>query len=95
MTSFSHVAASKLSPQKWGFSGKSAIALPIGIALFSYLRDSGVDVRPVACLVLALSFYDAIYLGGTGLMQIFSMWVPYRRRVLVHEAGHVLVGMGY
>ncbi|CAM6104316.1 unnamed protein product [Calypogeia fissa] len=83
--------ASKVSPKKWGLSGMSAITFPIGIALFSYIRDSGVDVRPIAALILAVGFYDAIYLGGTGLLKIFSMWLPYKRRVLVHEAGHVLV----
>ncbi|KAG2656279.1 hypothetical protein PVAP13_1KG071900 [Panicum virgatum] len=33
---------------------------------------------------------DAIFLGGTCLAQISSFWPPFKRRILVHEAGHLL-----
>lgn len=33
---------------------------------------------------------DSIFLGGSCLAQISSYWPPYRRRILVHEAGHLL-----
>jgi len=40
--------------------------------------------------VLALATADAIFLGGTCLAQISSFWPPFKRRILVHEAGHLL-----
>lgn len=63
-----------------------------GIALFSFLVNNNIDVRPLAILIVALGLLDSIYLGGTGQAQILSFWPGYRRRMLVHEAGHVLVG---
>ncbi|XP_012087356.1 uncharacterized protein LOC105646163 isoform X2 [Jatropha curcas] len=41
--------------------------------------------------ILGLAFMDSIFLGGTCLAQISSYWPPYKRRILVHEAGHLLV----
>ncbi|KAK0598636.1 hypothetical protein LWI29_036528 [Acer saccharum] len=34
---------------------------------------------------------DSIFLGGVCLAQISSYWPPFKRRILVHEAGHLLV----
>ncbi|KAL2629465.1 hypothetical protein R1flu_014151 [Riccia fluitans] len=83
--------ASKLSPKKWGLSGNSSIALVATFSFFSYLVNNEIDIRPVLVLVLGLGIADAILLGGTGVGQVLSLWPPYKRRVLVHEAGHVLV----
>lgn len=83
--------ASKLSPKKWGLSGKSVPVLLGVMAFISFLVNNGVDVRPLLGSVLVLAVADAVYVGGTGLAQVLSLWPPYRRRVLVHEAGHVLV----
>ncbi|CAM6039580.1 unnamed protein product [Sphagnum compactum] len=80
-----------LSPKKWGLSGNSAIQLVAGIAVFSFLVNNSIDIRPFTFLIVALGLLDATYLGGTGQAQLFSLWPPYKRRVLVHEAGHVLV----
>lgn len=85
-------AASKLSPKKWGLSGNSAIILPASFAFLSFLVNNEIDVRPYLLLILGLGVADGIYLGGTGTAQVLSLWPPYKRRVLVHEAGHVLVG---
>ncbi|KAK8469249.1 hypothetical protein PHAVU_005G030300 [Phaseolus vulgaris] len=41
-------------------------------------------------VILGLAAADAIFLGGTCLAQISSYWPPFRRRILVHEAGHLL-----
>ncbi|KAG6549910.1 hypothetical protein Mapa_008420 [Marchantia paleacea] len=83
--------ASKLSPKKWGLSGNSAIILPASFAFLSFLINNEIDVRPLLLLILGLGVADGIYLGGTGTAQVLSLWPPYKRRVLVHEAGHVLV----
>jgi hypothetical protein len=85
-------ADKNLSPKKWGLSGNSAIQLVAGIAVFSFLVNNSIDIRPFTFLIVALGLLDATYLGGTGQAQLFSLWPPYKRRVLVHEAGHVLVG---
>lgn len=86
---------SKLSPKKWGVSGSSSVLL---IALFagaSVLVNQGIDIRPNLAAVLGLAMLDAVFLGGSCLAQISSYWPPYKRRILVHEAGHLLVGKPY
>ena len=52
----------------------------------------GIDIRANLAAVLALVGLDAVFLGGSCLAQILCIWPPYRQRVLVHEAGHLLVG---
>ncbi|GER52774.1 nuclear cap-binding protein subunit 1 [Striga asiatica] len=82
---------SKFSPKKWGLSGSSSLLL---IALFSgvsILLNQGIDIRPNLAAILGLSMLDAIFLGGSCLAQISCYWPPYKRRILVHEAGHLLV----
>ncbi|KAJ7569703.1 hypothetical protein O6H91_01G089300 [Diphasiastrum complanatum] len=83
--------ASKLSPKKWGLSGNSAVVLALTLATFSYLINLGIELRPLAAATLGLGLLDAIYLGGTGLGQILNLWPPYKKRVMVHEAGHIIV----
>ncbi|XP_010462483.1 PREDICTED: uncharacterized protein LOC104743061 isoform X2 [Camelina sativa] len=34
---------------------------------------------------------DSVFLGGTCLVQISCYWPPHKRRIIVHEAGHLLV----
>ncbi|XP_073126868.1 uncharacterized protein [Henckelia pumila] len=82
---------SKLSPKKWGVSGSSSILLIALLAGTSILLNQGIDIRPNLAAVLGLTFLDAIFLGGSCLAQISSYWPPYKRRILVHEAGHLLV----
>ncbi|KAI3825851.1 hypothetical protein L1987_07539 [Smallanthus sonchifolius] len=82
---------SKLSPKKWGLSTSSSVILVAFFAGLSYLVDHGVDLRPQLAVILGLSMADSIFLGGTCLAQISSYWPPYKRRILVHEAGHLLV----
>ena len=85
------LAASRLAPQKWGLSN-SAPALAL-FASFSLLLQLGVDLRPLAVALLALGILDAVQLGGAAASQLLmAVWQPYRERVLVHEAGHALVG---
>eukprot|EP00249_Psilotum_nudum_P019330 c27195_g1_i6 orf=268-1398(+) len=49
------------------------------------------NVSPAVLLESSgLEVADAIYVGGAGIAQVLSLWPPYRKRVLVHEAGHVL-----
>ncbi|XWS27566.1 hypothetical protein CRYUN_Cryun26dG0126900 [Craigia yunnanensis] len=83
--------ASKLSPKKWGLSGSSSVVLVAFLGGVSYLLQQGIDIRPQLAIILGLAFTDSIFLGGTSLAQISSYWPPYRRRILVHEAGHLLV----
>ncbi|KAH7557843.1 hypothetical protein JRO89_XS11G0227900 [Xanthoceras sorbifolium] len=59
--------------------------------LLSFLLSRGIDIRPNLTVVLGLAFLDSIFLGGVCLAQISSYWPPYKRRILVHEAGHLLV----
>lgn len=87
-----HATASKLSPKKWGLSRNSSVALVAFFAGLSYLIDHGFDLRPQLAVILGLTMADSIFLGGTCLAQISSYWPPYRQRILVHEAGHLLVG---
>ncbi|XP_076893920.1 uncharacterized protein LOC143546033 [Bidens hawaiensis] len=82
---------SKLSPKKWGLSTSSSVVLAAFFAGLSYLVDHGVDLRPQLAAILGLAMADSIFLGGTCLAQITSYWPPYKRRILVHEAGHLLV----
>ncbi|KAI3456672.1 hypothetical protein Pfo_013335 [Paulownia fortunei] len=82
---------SKLSPKKWGVSGSSSLLLIALLAGVSVLLNQGIDIRPNIAAILGLSMLDAIFLGGSCLAQISSYWPPYKRRILVHEAGHLLV----
>ncbi|MQM16038.1 hypothetical protein Taro_048991 [Colocasia esculenta] len=82
--------AYKFAPKKWGLSGNSRTMLLAFLAGVSFLVYQGIDIRPNLAAILALGALDAIFLGGSCLAQILSLWPPYRRRVLVHEAGHLL-----
>ncbi|KAA8523425.1 hypothetical protein F0562_009848 [Nyssa sinensis] len=81
---------SKLSPKKWGLSGSSSVLLIVLLGGVSFLLNQGIDVRPNIATLLGLAMMDSIFLGGSCLAQISSYWPPYRRRILVHEAGHLL-----
>ncbi|XP_028062740.1 uncharacterized protein LOC114266049 [Camellia sinensis] len=81
---------SKLSPKKWGLSGSSSVVLVTFLGGVSFLLNKGIDIRPNLAAVLGLALIDSIFLGGSCLAQISSYWPPYRRRILVHEAGHLL-----
>ncbi|XP_010260608.1 PREDICTED: uncharacterized protein LOC104599679 [Nelumbo nucifera] len=81
---------SKLSPKKWGLSGSSSFVLVVFLGGISYLLSQGIDIRPNLAAILGLAMLDSIFLGGCCLAQISSYWPPYRRRILVHEAGHLL-----
>ncbi|CAK9308516.1 unnamed protein product [Citrullus colocynthis] len=81
---------SKLSPKKWGLSGSSRYTLIAFLGGTSFLLSQDIDIRPNLLALLGLAFLDSILLGGTCLAQISSYWPPYRRRILVHEAGHLL-----
>ncbi|GJP86433.1 hypothetical protein CLOP_g16456 [Closterium sp. NIES-67] len=85
----SGLQAANLAPQKWG---TSTPWLPVALfAAFSALVDVGVDLRPLAIISLGLAMGDAMYLGGRGAGQVLMLlWAPFRERVLVHEAGHVV-----
>lgn len=89
------IPVSKLSPKKWGLSGSSRYALIAFLGGTSFLLSQDIDIRPNLLALLGLAFLDSILLGGTCLAQISSYWPPYRRRILVHEAGHLLTGMLY
>ncbi|PIA37735.1 hypothetical protein AQUCO_03000339v1 [Aquilegia coerulea] len=82
--------ASKLSPKKWGLSGSTSAVLVAFLGGTSYLLSQGIDIRPNLAAILGLAFMDSIFLGGSCLAQISSFWPPYRRRILVHEAGHLV-----
>ncbi|KAH9315383.1 hypothetical protein KI387_024010, partial [Taxus chinensis] len=84
------VEASKFAPKKWGISGTSTLMLLASLAGLSSLVSNGIDLRPKLAIILGLGVLDAIYLGGSGLAQVVSLWPPYKRRVIVHEAGHLL-----
>eukprot|EP00270_Netrium_digitus_P014454 TRINITY_DN490_c0_g1_i6.p1 TRINITY_DN490_c0_g1~~TRINITY_DN490_c0_g1_i6.p1 ORF type:complete len:419 (-),score=81.61 TRINITY_DN490_c0_g1_i6:308-1564(-) len=85
------IDAQRLSPKKWGMAGGGWGPLNV-LGVFSALVNNGVEIRPLAVLLLGLAMADAVWLGGTGWGQLLSVWKPYRRRILVHEAGHILVG---
>ncbi|PNT65980.1 hypothetical protein BRADI_3g05210v3 [Brachypodium distachyon] len=82
--------AAKLAPKKWGLSGKSPYVLVTFLGGVSFLLTQGIDVRPNLAAILALATADALLLGGTCAAQISCFWPPYKRRILVHEAGHLL-----
>ncbi|KAL9225977.1 hypothetical protein vseg_001841 [Gypsophila vaccaria] len=90
MKSSTGLEVSKLSPKKWGLSGASSAALCVFLGGVSYLLSQGIDVRPNLTAVLGLAILDSIFLGGSCQAQITSYWPPQRRRILVHEAGHLL-----
>jgi len=83
----------KLAPKKWGLSDGSSTALFAFFGGVSFLISQGIDLRPNLAVILGLAFADSIFLGGTCLAQISSYWPPYRRRILIHEAGHLLIGI--
>lgn len=82
----------KLSPKKWGLSGSSSAVLAAFLAGTSILLSQGIDIRPNLAAILGLAFMDSIFLGGSCLAVISSYWPPFKRRILVHEAGHLLTG---
>ncbi|KAF0919419.1 hypothetical protein E2562_029452 [Oryza meyeriana var. granulata] len=82
--------AIKLAPKKWGLSGSSSYVLIGFLGGVSYLLTQGVDLRSNLAAILALVTADAMFLGGTCVAQISCFWPPYKRRILVHEAGHLL-----
>lgn len=84
--------ASKFAPKKWGLSGSSRPALVAFLGGLSFLLSQGIDIRPNLTVILGLAFADSILLGGCCLAQISSYWPPNRRRILIHEAGHLLTG---
>ncbi|KAL6998063.1 hypothetical protein U1Q18_008190 [Sarracenia purpurea var. burkii] len=81
---------SKLSPKKWGLYGSSSVVLLAFLGGVSFLLNLGIDVRPNLAAILGLAMIDSIFLGGSCLAQISSYWPPNRRRILVHEAGHLI-----
>ncbi|CAA7027395.1 unnamed protein product [Microthlaspi erraticum] len=81
----------KLAPKKWGLSGGSSLALAAFLGGISYLLSQEIDLRPNLAVILGLAFVDSILLGGTCLAQISCYWPPHKRRIIVHEAGHLLV----
>ena len=62
------------------------------LGVTSFLVSQGIDIRPNLAAILGLTFIDSTFLGGCCLAQISSYWPPNRRRILVHEAGHLLTG---
>ncbi|XP_048228812.1 uncharacterized protein LOC8259995 isoform X1 [Ricinus communis] len=82
---------SKFAPKKWGLSGGSRFAMIAFLGGASFLVSQGIEIRPNLAVILGLAFMDSIFLGGTCLAQISSYWPPFKRRILVHEAGHLLV----
>lgn len=91
MKSSTGLEVSKLSPKKWGLSGNSSVLLAAFLAGVSFLVNQGIDIRPNLAALLGLAMADSILLGGSCLAQISSYWPPYKRRILVHEAGHLLI----
>ncbi|KAK6947215.1 hypothetical protein RJ641_000688 [Dillenia turbinata] len=81
---------SKLAPKKWGLSGSSSVVLAAFLGGVSFLLSKGIDLRPNLAAILGLAILDSIFLGGCCLAQFSSYWPPYRCRILVHEAGHLL-----
>ncbi|KAJ6982735.1 hypothetical protein NC653_025751 [Populus alba x Populus x berolinensis] len=81
----------KLSPKKWGATGISSLVFIAFTGGANFLVDRGIDIRVNLAAILGLAFLDSIFLGGACLAQISSYWPPNKRRILVHEAGHLLV----
>ncbi|CAJ1958179.1 unnamed protein product [Sphenostylis stenocarpa] len=90
LSSSTGLEVTKLAPKKWGLSDGSSIVLVAFLGGVSFLISQGIDLRPNLAVILGLAAADAILLGGTCLAQISSYWPPFRRRILVHEAGHLL-----
>ncbi|KNA25386.1 hypothetical protein SOVF_006960 isoform A [Spinacia oleracea] len=90
MKSSTGLEVSKLSPKKWGLTGASGAALFSFLGGVSFLLSRGIDLRPNLAAILGLAAVDSIFLGGSCLAQISSYWPPFKRRILVHEAGHLL-----
>ncbi|KAK7243816.1 hypothetical protein RIF29_38628 [Crotalaria pallida] len=90
LTSSTGLEVTKLAPKKWGLSDSSSTVLVGFLAGVSFLISQGIDLRPTLAAILGLAAMDSIFLGGTCLAQISSYWPPYRRRILIHEAGHLL-----
>ncbi|PON47718.1 ATP-dependent zinc metalloprotease [Parasponia andersonii] len=82
---------SNFAPKKWGLSGSSQLAMITFLGGMSFLLWQGIDIRPNLAAILGLAFVDSTFLGGCCLAQISSYWPPHRRRILVHEAGHLLI----
>ncbi|XP_030527168.2 uncharacterized protein LOC115738634 [Rhodamnia argentea] len=80
----------RFSPKKWGLDRTSSALLVAFLGGVSVLLSQGIDIRPNLAVILGLAFVDSVFLGGSCLAQISSYWPPYRRRILVHEAGHLL-----
>ncbi|GAA0169793.1 hypothetical protein LIER_24197 [Lithospermum erythrorhizon] len=95
LNSSTGLEVSKLSTKKWGLTGSSSAMLIAMLGGVSFLLNQGIDTRPNLTAVLGLAMLDAIVLGGTCLAQISSYWPPYKRRILVHEAGHLHVDIYY
>lgn len=89
---FLFLLVTKLAPKKWGLSDGSSIALAAFLGGVSYLLSQDIDLRPNLAAILGLAFMDSVLLGGTCLAQISCYWPPHKRRIIVHEAGHLLVG---
>ncbi|XP_062118060.1 uncharacterized protein LOC133831689 [Humulus lupulus] len=82
---------SKFAPKKWGLSGSSQLTMITFLGGTSFLLYQGIDFRPNLAAILGLAFVDSIFLGGCCLAQLSSYWPPHRRRILIHEAGHLLI----
>ncbi|KAL5100639.1 hypothetical protein RYX36_004966 [Vicia faba] len=91
LSSSTGLEVTKLAPKKWGLADGSTAALVAFFGGVSFLISQGIDLRPNLTVVLGLAIADSIFLGGTCLAQISSYWPPYRRRILIHEAGHLLI----
>ncbi|KAK3042647.1 hypothetical protein RJ639_000899 [Escallonia herrerae] len=74
-----------------GLSSSSTVPLVALLAGISFLLNQGIDIRPNLAAILGLAMMDSIFLGGSCLAQISSYWPPYKSRILVHEAGHLLI----
>ncbi|KAE9621503.1 hypothetical protein Lalb_Chr01g0015491 [Lupinus albus] len=90
LTASTGLEVTKLAPKKWGLSESSSTVLVAFLGTVSFLISQGIDLRPNLAVILGLATIDSIFLGGTCLAQISSYWPPYRRRILIHEAGHLL-----
>nr|XP_027190872.1 uncharacterized protein LOC101507232 isoform X3 [Cicer arietinum]XP_027190874.1 uncharacterized protein LOC101507232 isoform X3 [Cicer arietinum]XP_027190875.1 uncharacterized protein LOC101507232 isoform X3 [Cicer arietinum] len=91
LSSSTGLEVTKLAPKKWGLSDGSSTALVAFFGGVSFLISQGIDLRPNLAVILGLAIADSIFLGGTCLAQISSYWPPYKRRILIHEAGHLLI----
>ncbi|XP_078166661.1 ATP-dependent zinc metalloprotease [Carex rostrata] len=87
---YTGLEAIKLAPKKWGMSGTSRLALIAFFGGSAFLVNQGIEIRPNLAAILALAIADSIFLGGTCLAQISCFWPPHKRRIIIHEAGHLL-----